>query len=130
MDEAIHRLQQAPAPDQAQRLAQRQAQAVATLVRRAAVKHKLRGLGLKPQHYSPAQIGVMAKARLLADTQHRAELIAAARKVVDKWTEEGWFKPRRAARRVQHLQDLHSQRSAEPQALPLCEYRDRNGEGK
>ena len=83
MDEAIHRLQQAPAPDQAQRLAQRQAQAVATLVRRAAVKHKLRGLGLKPQHYSPAQIGVMAKARLLADTQHRAELIAAARKVVE-----------------------------------------------
>jgi hypothetical protein len=120
MDEAIHRLQQAPAPNQAQRLAQRQAQAVATLVRRSAinaVKHKLRGLGLKPQHYSHAQIGVMAKARLLADAQHRAKLIAAARKVVDEWTEEGFFKPRRARRTAQNLQVMHSERRPEPQGL-------------
>jgi hypothetical protein len=96
MVEATHSVQQAPSDAQRQAIAQ--ARAVATLVRRAAiaaVKHKLRGLGLKPQHYSPAQIGVMAKARLLADAQHRAELIAAARKVVDRWTEEGYFKPRR-----------------------------------
>ena len=52
--------------------------------------------------------------------------IAEARPIEDRWTAEGFF-GKRAAQSVQHLQDLHSQRSAEPRALPLCECHDRNG---
>jgi hypothetical protein len=96
---------QAPAPSQAQRqaLAIQQARTVGTLVLRAAinaVKHELRGRGLKPQHYSPAQLRVMAD-RLLADPARRPKLIAQARALVDRLTAEGFFKPRRTARRVQ-----------------------------
>jgi hypothetical protein len=100
VDEATHRLQQAPEPNHAQRLAERQAHAVAVLVRRSAVeatKRELRAKGLKPQHFAMREIVAMAEARLLVDAAHRAKLIAEARKVVDRWTAEGFFGKRASA---------------------------------
>jgi vacuolar-type H+-ATPase subunit E/Vma4 len=126
MVEATLRLQQAPATSQAQRLAQRQRRAIRVLALRRAVeatKQRLRGMGLKPQYMPMREIVVIAEEYLAA---HRAVLVAEAKVAVDEWTAEGFF-GKRAARSVQHLQDLHSERSAEPQALPLWEYRDRNG---
>jgi hypothetical protein len=127
MVEATHSLPQAPATSQAQRLAQRQAHAVAVLVRRAAIaatKQRLRSQGLKPQHFALREIVALAEARVLADPAHRAKLIAKARPIVDRWTAEGFFGKRAA---VQHLQHLHKAGRPEPRALPLCECHDRNG---
>jgi hypothetical protein len=74
----------------------------------AAVKATIRDKGDKLSLYSPAQL------RAQADAMIGPWLVAQA-------------KARIAGR---NSKDLHSQRSAEPQGLPLCEYRDRNGEGK
>jgi hypothetical protein len=126
MVEAANRLRQAPATSHAQRLAQRQAQAVAVLAKRreiAATRKRLRGMGLKPHFVPIREMAAMVEEYL---DQHWPVLIAEARPIVDRWTAEGFF-GKRAAQSVQHLQDLHSQRSAEPQALPLCECHDRNG---
>src|SRR3984893_18465931 len=126
MKEATHSVQQAPATSNAQRLAQRQAQAVAVLAKRraiAATRQRLRGMGLKPHFVPIREMAAMVEEYL---DQHWLVLIAEARPIVDRWTAEGFF-GKRAAQSVQHLQDLHSQRSAEPQALPLCECHDRNG---
>jgi hypothetical protein len=122
---------QAPAMSQAQRqaLAQRQARAVAVLVRRSAVeatKQRLAARGIKRGSVAMREIVAMAEARIVADVAWRAKLIAEARAVVDQWTAEGFF-GKRAAQSVQHLQVMHSERRPEPQALPLCEYRERNG---
>ena len=73
-----------------------------------AVKATIRDRGDKLSLYSPAQL------RAQADAMIGPWLVAQA-------------KARIAGR---NSKDLHSQRSAEPQGLPLCEYRDRNGEGK
>jgi hypothetical protein len=129
MNEATNKLQQTPAISQAQRLAQRQAQAVATLAKRraiAATRKRLRGMGLKPQYMPMREMAAMVEEYL---DQHWPVLIAEARPIVDRWTAEGFF-GKRAARSVQHLEVMHSERRPEPQALPLCEYRDRNGERK
>ena len=115
---------------QAQRLAQRQAQAVRVLAMHTAkreVKEAIRRegkvkLSRVPQH----EIIAMAKARLFEDGEYRAKLIAEARPIVDQWTAEGFF-GKRAAQAAHNLKDLHKPRSAEPQALPLCETHDRNG---
>jgi hypothetical protein len=133
MDEAIRTIAPqpstviAPAPNHAQRLAQRQAQAVAVLAKRraiAATRKRLRGMGLKPQYMPMREMAAMEYL-----DQHWPVLIAEARPIVDRWTAEGFF-GKRAALSVQHLKDLHKERRPEPQALPLCEYRDRNGAGK
>jgi hypothetical protein len=109
MVEATHSVQQAPAPNHAQRLAQRQAQAVSVLAKRraiAATKKRLRGMGLKPQYMPLREIVALAEEYLAA---HRAVLVAEARPIVDRWTAEGFF-GKRAARSVQHLQHLHKAR--------------------
>jgi hypothetical protein len=117
---------------QAQRLAQRQAQAVRVLAMHTAkreVKEAIRRegkvkLSRVPQH----EIIAMAKARLFEDGEYRAKLIAEARPIVDQWTAEGFFGKRAAQRTLErNLQHLHKPGSAEPQALPLCETHDRNG---
>jgi hypothetical protein len=91
MVEAANRSQQAPTTSHAQGLAQRQAHAVAVLVRRAAIagtKQRLRSQGLKPQYMPMREIAVMAEDYV---AQHRPKLIAEARVIVDRWTEEGFF---------------------------------------
>ena len=96
MDKASHRLQQAPATSQAQRLAQRQAQAVAVLAKRraiAATRKRLRGMGLKPQYMPMREMAAMVEEYL---DQHWPVLIAEARPIVDQWTAEGFFGKRAA----------------------------------
>jgi hypothetical protein len=74
----------------------------------AAVKAAIRDKGDKLSLYSPAQL------RAQADAMIGPWLVAQA-------------KARIAER---NSKDLHNERSPEPQGLQLCEYRDRNGEGK
>jgi hypothetical protein len=78
------------------------------LIALAAVKATIRDRGDKLSLYSPAQL------RAQADAMIGPWLVAQARA--------------RIAER--NSQDLHSERSAAPQALPLCETHDRNGAGK
>jgi hypothetical protein len=95
MVEADHIVTQVPAPNHAQRLAQRQAQAVLVLAMYAAkrdVKDAIRRegkvkLSRVPQH----ELVAMARARLFEDAEYRARLIAEARPIVDQWTAEGFF---------------------------------------
>jgi hypothetical protein len=99
------------------------------LVRRSAVeatKHELRARGLKPQLILHRHIVAAAEAMLRGDAGWRAELIAEARPIVDRWTAEGFF-GKRAALTAQNLEVMHNQRRPEPQALPLCETHERNG---
>jgi hypothetical protein len=112
MVEATHILQQAPAMSQAQRqaLAQRQARAVAVLVRRSAVeatKHQLAARGIKRGSVPMRDLVAMAEARLVADVAWRAKLIAEARAVVDQWTAEGFF-GKRAAQSVRKDRELRT----------------------
>ena len=51
-------------------------------------KRQLQALGLKPSHFSLRDLRVRAEA-YLAD--HRAELIAEAREIVERWRVEGVF---------------------------------------
>jgi hypothetical protein len=100
------------------------------LARQAAIKEAKRHLaarGLKPAHYAMREIAAMAKEIMLTDAERRAKIIAEAKVIVARWEAEGYFKPKRAARSVQHLQDLHKEERPDPQGPPLCEYRDRNG---
>jgi hypothetical protein len=120
MDEANGTLQQAPEPNQAQR--QSMSRAVMVLARQRALKEAKRQLaarGLKLANYSHREIVVMAEEIILADAQRRAEIIAEAKAIVAVWEAEGYFRPRRAK--------LHKARRPDLQALPLCEYYDRNG---
>ena len=141
MVEAIHSL------TQAQRLAQRQAQAVRVLCERRAqeeIKDQIRRQGkIKLSKVPRRDIVRLARVRLFEDAEYRSRLIAEARLIVEEWRREGYFG--KAAQgvagaqdkekwggsilveAVQHSQDLHKPRSAEPQALPLCETHDRNG---
>jgi hypothetical protein len=92
MVEAANRLQQAPAPNQAQR--QSMSRAVMVLAHRraiAATKQRLRGMGLKPQYMPIREIVALAKQYLVA---HRDILVAEAKVVVDGWHAEGVFGPR------------------------------------
>ena len=96
MDETNQRLQQALAPNHPQRLAQRQAQAVAVLAKRraiAATRKRLRGMGLKPQYMPMREMAAMVEEYL---DQHWPVLIAEARPIVDRWTAEGFFGKRAA----------------------------------
>jgi hypothetical protein len=85
---------------QAQRLAQRQAQAVRVLCERRAqeeIKDTIRRQGkIKLSKVPRREIIAMARARLFEDADYRAKLIAEARPIVDQWTAEGFF-GRRAA---------------------------------
>ena len=115
---------------QAQRLAQRQAQAVRVLAMHTAkreVKEAIRRegkvkLSRVPQH----EIIAMAKARLFEDGEYRAKLIAEARPIVDQWTAEGLF-GKRAAQAAHNLR--HTVRSEVPvlQGLPRNATHAHNG---
>jgi hypothetical protein len=73
--------------------------AVMILARQRAIKEAKRQLaarGLKPAHYSHREIVAMAEEVILADAQHRAEIIAGAKAIVAAWHAEGYFKQRRA----------------------------------
>jgi hypothetical protein len=92
MDEANHRLQQIPTPNQAQR--QVMDRAVMTLAHREAikaVKRQFQRQGLKLSHFPHKVIAAEAEQYL---AQHRAELIAQAIEIVERWHAEGMFGPR------------------------------------
>jgi hypothetical protein len=78
---------------QAQRQAQRQAQAVRVLVMHAAkreVKDAIRREGkVKLSRVPQREIIAMARERVMADAAYRARLVAEARPIVDQWTAEG-----------------------------------------
>ena len=117
---------------QAQRQAQRQAQAVRVLVMHAAkreVKDAIRCEGkVKLSRVPQREIIAMARERVMAGAAYRARLVAEAKPIVEQWTAEGFFGKRAAQRQLErNSKDLHKQRSAEPQALLLCETHDRNG---
>ena len=130
MVEAERIVTQVPAPNHAQRLAQRQAIAVRVLCERRAqeeIKDQIRRQGkIKLSKVPRHHIERLARDRLFEDGEYRARLIAEARPIVDQWTAEGFF-GKRAALAVHHSQDLHKPRSTEPRALLLCETHDRNG---
>jgi hypothetical protein len=96
MDEARQSLQQAPSTSQAQR--QVMGRAVMVLAQQAAIKatrRELHARSLKPQYMFPREIAAMADDYL---AKHRAELIAEAVAIVDRWQAEGVFGPRGAIR--------------------------------
>jgi len=93
MVEAIHSL------TQAQRLAQRQAQAVRVLAMYTAkrdVKDRLRREGKKLSKVPHHHVERLARDRLFEDATHRAKLIADAKLIVEQWTAEGFFGKRAA----------------------------------
>ena len=68
--------------------------AVMVLARRAAIeatKQRQQSQGLKPQHFAYREIVTAAEAYLL---EHRAQLIAEAKEIVERWQAEGVFGPR------------------------------------
>ncbi len=99
MVEADHIVAQTPAPNHAQRLAQRQAQAVLVLAMHTAkreVKEQLRSQGIKVSRVPAREITAMATAKVMDDGEYRERLIAEARPIVDQWTAEGFFGKRAA----------------------------------
>ncbi len=67
------------------------------LARQAAiktVKRKFQAQGLKPMYMSRHEIFAAAEAYL---AQHRAELIADAKPIVERWRQEGFFGKRAAS---------------------------------
>ena len=65
--------------------------ATITLARRAAIKAtkaELHAQGLRPNHIPRRDIVVRANEYL---AQHRTELVAEAREIVERWTAEGFF---------------------------------------
>jgi hypothetical protein len=58
---------------------------------KAEIKHQLAAKGIKPQRLPMREIVAMAEARLMADAQYRAEIVAKAKAVVDQWHAEGRF---------------------------------------
>jgi hypothetical protein len=100
MVEADHIVAQTPAPNQAQRLAQRQAQAVRVLAMYAAkreVKEAIRREGkVKLSRVPHHHIERLARDRLFDDAEYRARLIEEAKLIVEEWRREGFFGKRAA----------------------------------
>jgi hypothetical protein len=62
-----------------------------TLAQQAAIKeakHQLSAQGLRPSHFSHRDLVIRAEAYL---AEHREELIAEAREIVERWQAEGFF---------------------------------------
>jgi hypothetical protein len=102
-----------PSLTQAQRLAQRQLQAVRVLCERRAqeeIKDQLRREGKKLSKVPRREIIAMAKARLFEDAEYRSRLIAEAKLIVEEWRVEGFFGKRAAlsVRKGPELRTLHS----------------------
>jgi hypothetical protein len=53
-----------------------------------AAKAKLQAQGLRPSHFSHRDLVIRAEAYL---AEHREELIAEAREIVERWQAEGFF---------------------------------------
>jgi hypothetical protein len=73
------------------RLRARMGTAVMVLARQRAIKaakHQLHARGLKPQYMPLPQIAAAADEYLAL---HRAELIAQARTIIERWAAEGFF---------------------------------------
>jgi hypothetical protein len=67
------------------------------LAQQAAIKEAKRALaarGLKLASFSHGQIVELAEARLMADAQYRAEIVAKAKAIVAVWHADGVFGPR------------------------------------
>jgi hypothetical protein len=89
----------AEALDRAQALRASMSLATMTLARQAAIKAakaKLQAQGLRPTHFSHRELALRAEACLAA---HRAELIAEAREIVERWQAAGVFGKRGGIRR-------------------------------
>jgi glutamate racemase len=93
MDEAIHRLQQAPAISHAQR--QAMSRAVMVLARQAAIKEVKAAIQRQGRRkvcqIAHREIVAIAEEHLAANS---AELIAKAKAIVECWHAEGVFGPR------------------------------------
>jgi hypothetical protein len=53
-----------------------------------AAKHQLSAQGLRPSHFSHRELVIRAEQYL---AEHREELIAEAREIVERWQAEGFF---------------------------------------
>jgi hypothetical protein len=110
-------------------LAQRRAMAVrgeALRWAKADTKHALQAQGIKLTAIPHKEIVAMAEARLLADAQYRAEIIAEARAVVDRWTAEGFF-GKRAALAAHNSEVTCSEEGAANRTLPRTTTHAHNG---
>ncbi len=87
MAEANHRLQQITDEAQARTII---AATMTLALQRAkkSVQAQLRAKGLKLAQFSARDIGLLAEAYL---DQHRAELLAGAKAIVERWMAEGFF---------------------------------------
>jgi hypothetical protein len=97
--------------------------AIVVLARQRALreaKRQLHAQGFKPMYMPLPQIAAAADDYL---AEHRAELIAEAKVIVDRWYAEG-------SSVVQNLEVLHKTRRLDLQGLSLCRNRERNGERK
>ena len=120
---------------QAQRLAQRQLQAVRVLCERRAqeeIKDQIRRQGkIKLSKVPRREIIAEAKARLFEDVEYRAKLIAEARPIVDQWTAEGFFGKRAAQRQLErNSKRLSNSEHCGSQGLSLNECHAQNGAAK
>jgi hypothetical protein len=100
-----------PSLTQAQRLAQRQLQAVRVLCERRAqeeVKDQIRRQGkIKLSKVPRREIIAEAKARLFEDAEYRSRLIEEAKLIVEEWRVEGFF-GKRAALSVRKDRELRT----------------------
>jgi hypothetical protein len=115
---------------QAQRLAQRQLQAVRVLCERRAqeeIKDQIRREGrVKLRSVPRREIIAMARARLFEDAAYRAKLIAEARPIVDQWTAEGFF-GKQAALAAHNLRHKGTKEVAGNRPLPRNATHAHNG---
>ena len=113
-----------PSLTQAQRLAQRQAQAVRVLAMYAAkqeMEDRLRREGkVKLSRVPRHHIERLAKARLFEDAEYRSRLIEEAKLIVEEWRSEGYF-GKRAAQGVAGAQDKEKCRDAMPTGHTLSQ---------
>ena len=122
MDEAIHRLQQAPASDQLRASMVRATRVVVQQAAVKAVKRQLQAQGRKVAHFAHREIVAMAKDYI---AQH-PELVIEARETALRWCAEGVF-GKQAARSVQHLRDMSKEERPATQVLLLNETHAQNG---
>jgi hypothetical protein len=86
-----------------------------------AAKHALRAQGHKPDRMHRWQIDEVGEAYLAA---HKAELIAEAKVIIERWRVEGFFGERH------NLTITHKTQRPERQGFLLCKYQAQNGERK
>ena len=98
---------------------------VMTLARwhaRKAVKRELYEQGIKLANVESREISLAADRYV----EEHPEIIAVATESYRTLVATGRLKPPRRRKAVQHLRDLHNERSSDLQGLWLCRYRERN----